>query len=72
MIDYYERKGKIDILKADILKVGHHGSDTSTSDEFLDVVKLPFDEALRMVMDGTIKDSKTMIVIMKAWLLLNK
>ena len=42
------------------------------SDEFLDVVKLPFDEALRMVMDGTIKDSKTMIVIMKAWLLLNK
>lgn len=42
------------------------------SDEFLDVVKLPFDDALRMVMDGTIKDSKTMIVIMKAWLLLNK
>lgn len=26
-------------LKADILKVGHHGSDSSTSDEFLNVVK---------------------------------
>lgn len=39
MVDYYEEKGRIDILKADILKVGHHGSDTSTSDEFLDVVQ---------------------------------
>ena len=27
--------------------------------EFLDVVKMPFDEALCLVMDGTIKDSKT-------------
>lgn len=41
-------------------------------DEFLDVVKIPFEEALRMVMDGTLKDSKTMIIIMKAWLMLNK
>lgn len=40
-------------------------------DEFLDVVRIPFEEALRMVMDGTIKDSKTMIIIMKAWLMLN-
>ena len=39
MIAYYEMQGKADLLKADILKVGHHGSDTSTSDEFLDEVQ---------------------------------
>lgn len=42
------------------------------SDEFLDVVKIPFDEALRMVMDGTLKDSKTMIIIMKAALMMKQ
>lgn len=40
-------------------------------DEFLDVVRIPFEEALKMVMDGTIKDSKTMIIIMKAWIMLS-
>lgn len=35
MISYYRES---DILKADILKVGHHGSKTSTSEEFLDAV----------------------------------
>lgn len=39
MIAYYEKKGRLDFLRADILKVGHHGSITSTSDEFLDVVQ---------------------------------
>ncbi|MGN0983708.1 MAG: NUDIX domain-containing protein [Gemmiger sp.] len=33
--------------------------------EFLDVVKMPFDEALRLVMDGTIRDSKTVVGILK-------
>lgn len=41
------------------------------SDEFLDVVRVPFEEALRMVLDGEIKDSKTMITIMKVWLMLS-
>ena len=33
--------------------------------EFLDVVKMPFAQALGLVMDGTIKDSKTQIAMMK-------
>ena len=39
-------------------------------DEFLDVVKIPLDDAVEMVMDGRIKDSKTQIVILKAALLM--
>ncbi|MGN1414334.1 MAG: DNA internalization-related competence protein ComEC/Rec2 [Anaerovoracaceae bacterium] len=39
MVAYYAKAGRLDHLKADILKVGHHGSDTSTSDEFLDAVQ---------------------------------
>ena len=33
--------------------------------EFLDVVKVPFAQALGLVMDGTIKDSKTQIALLK-------
>ncbi|MDO4863371.1 MAG: NUDIX hydrolase [Ruminococcus sp.] len=35
-------------------------------DEFLDVVKMPLAEAVAMVMDGTIRDGKTQIVLLKA------
>ena len=35
-------------------------------DEFLDVVKMPLSEALSLVMDGTIRDGKTQIVLLKA------
>ena len=35
-------------------------------DEFLDVVKMPLTEALSLVMDGTIRDGKTQIVLLKA------
>ena len=38
MVEYYERKGLKKRLQAHILKVGHHGSATSTSDVFLDAV----------------------------------
>ena len=40
------------------------------ADEFLEVVKLPFEKALRMVLDGEITDGKTQTAIMKASLLL--
>lgn len=33
--------------------------------EFLDVVKMPFAQALGLVMDGTIKDSKTQVALLK-------
>lgn len=36
MIQYYRGT---DVLKCDVLKVGHHGSKTSSSEEFLDAVK---------------------------------
>jgi len=35
-------------------------------DEFLDVEKVPFKEALEMTMDGRIKDAKTQIALLKA------
>lgn len=41
-------------------------------DEFLDVIRVPFDKALEMVMNGEIKDAKTQIAILKAKLLMEK
>lgn len=38
MIRYYDSIGRGDLLKADVLNVGHHGSHNSTSDELLDAV----------------------------------
>lgn len=38
-------------------------------DEFLDVVRMPFEKALAMVLSNEIRDSKTQIAIMKAKLL---
>lgn len=42
------------------------------SDEFLDVVKIPLDKAIDMVMNNEIKDSKTQIGVLKAYYLLQK
>lgn len=39
------------------------------ADEFVDVVKIPFDEAVRMVMNDEIPDSKSQIAILKTWML---
>ena len=41
-------------------------------DEFLDVVKMPFEQALNMVLDGTIRDSKTQVGLMKYALVRDK
>ncbi|MBR4626214.1 MAG: NUDIX hydrolase [Ruminococcus sp.] len=35
-------------------------------DEFLDVEKIPLSEAVKLVMDGTLRDGKTQIAILKA------
>ncbi|MBQ8435846.1 MAG: NUDIX hydrolase [Oscillospiraceae bacterium] len=40
-------------------------------DEFLDVVKIPMEKAVEMVLSGEIKDSKTQIGVLKAYHLLN-
>lgn len=36
------------------------------NDEFLDIVKVPLEQAIKMVLNGEIKDSKTQIGILKA------
>jgi ADP-ribose pyrophosphatase len=36
------------------------------ADEFIDVEKIPLSEAVKQVMDGTIRDGKTQIAILKA------
>ena len=38
-------------------------------DEFLDVIKMPFDEAIRLVMNNEICDAKTQIALLKTYLL---
>ena len=38
MIEYYNSKGSEAKLRADVLNIGHHGSNGSTSDELLDTV----------------------------------
>ena len=50
----------------------HNVSQHLDEDEFLDVVKMPLDEALRLVLNGTIKDSKTQIGILKYAMLRDK
>ena len=45
---------------------------TLDEDEFLEVVKLPFKQALQMVLSGEITDGKTQNAILKAALLLNE
>lgn len=40
-------------------------------DEFLDVIKVPLSKAVDMVMDGTLKDGKTQIAVLKAARLLH-
>jgi ADP-ribose pyrophosphatase len=42
------------------------GNSCPDEDEFLDVVKMPLSEAVEHVMDGSIKDGKTQIAILKA------
>ncbi|MBQ8604507.1 MAG: NUDIX hydrolase [Oscillospiraceae bacterium] len=41
-------------------------------DEFVTTVKMPLEDAWNMCMDGTIKDSKTLVAIMKAREILGK
>lgn len=44
----------------------HKGQSHPDDDEFLNLVKLPFDEALAMVMHGEIRDAKTQIALLMA------
>ncbi len=46
-----------------------YGDAEPDEDEFLDVVKLPFEKALEMVLSGEIKDAKTQSAILKTALM---
>lgn len=47
----------------------HSGECDPDDDEFLNVIKIPFDKALDMVLRGEIRDAKTQAAIMKVKLL---
>lgn len=54
------------------LAQGLHWGDTQPDeDELLELVRLPFSEAVRQCMDGTLTDAKTVAAVLKAKLLLN-
>ena len=47
------------------------GEQHPDEDEFINSFKMPFDEAIEMVMSGEIKDSKTQLLLLKAHKFLN-
>lgn len=49
----------------------HFGEARPDEDEFLRVERIPFDEMVRRVLNGTIQDGKTVAAVLKAKLLLN-
>ena len=50
----------------------HKGEQNLDEDEFLDVVKVPFDEVVKMIMENKIPDGKTQTAVLKAKILLGK
>ncbi len=40
-------------------------------DEFLDVIRIPFEKAVDMVINNELTDAKTQVAIMKAWIMSN-
>ena len=49
-----------------------YGDTHLDEDEFVEIVKIPFDKALEMVMSGEIKDGKTQLAILKLAVLRNE
>jgi len=48
----------------------HKAQQDLDEDEFLDVLTIPLDEAVKMVMDNEIEDAKTQLALLKASVLL--
>lgn len=49
-----------------------YGECDPDEDEFLEIVRVPFEELLEQVMDGTIKDGKTVAAVLKAKILMDR
>ena len=50
----------------------HFGETRPDEDEFLDVLRVPFDRAVAQCLDGTLTDAKTVAAILKAKILLER
>ena len=71
--DFYPSVGFLDeILRMFIARGLTAGQTHPDEDEFVNLVKIPFDEAYRLVMDGKIKDGKTIAAILKTKCLLSE
>jgi len=70
--DFYPTVGFCDeILRMFIATGLKQGNTNPDEDEFVTVVKIPFSEAVDLVVNGKIKDGKTIAAILKAKILLN-
>lgn len=49
----------------------HKSQQSLDEDEFLDVLTIPLDEAVKMVMNNEIEDAKTQLALLKAFVLLS-
>lgn len=55
------------------MATGLTATDTDPDDdEFLETVRMPLSEAVKMVLDGSIKDAKTQVAVLKASILLKE
>ena len=68
--DFYPSVGFLDENLRLFMATGlSQGQTHPDDDEYLNIVKMPFEKAVQMVMDGKIKDGKTIAGILKAKLL---
>lgn len=61
-----------EIIRLWAARVSSYGDMDLDEDEFLEVDRVPIEEALKMVMNNEIEDSKTQIGILKTWQLLKE
>ena len=61
-----------EILHLYLAKDLTYGQCQPDEDEFLEVVRMPFDELLEQVMSGEIKDAKTVAAVLKTKILLDR
>lgn len=54
-----------EVIRMYLAKGLHYGEQNLDQDEFLDVEKIPFDEAVRLILSDAVPDSKTQIAVLK-------
>ena len=60
-----------EIIRMYLARELHFGETDLDEDEFLTLERVPFDQLVQEVMDGSIKDAKTMAAVLKTKVLLN-